>query len=107
MAELAPSTRPPQARRRVPRRCGTVDGVEFWLREGPCRDVRCVITDGALERHYGATDDPTSWLSAFLRHRGDIEKRALAAAQQRADVHVVLLVDPTGDLKAAAGRCIA
>lgn len=90
-----------------PRLSGTVDGVEFWLRLARGHAMRCVITDGALQRHYGATGEPASWIRAFLRHHADIAGRALAASARRDDVHVVLLNDATGALKAVAGRCVS
>ncbi len=107
MRDLDLPVRPQESALRDPQLCGTVDGVEFWVRQPRIRDMRCVITDTALTRHYGATDEPASWLVAFLRHRPDIENRALAASGRRDDVHVVLLNDAAGVLKAATGRCVS
>ena len=90
----------------APRLCGTVEGVEFWIRV-PCgRHLRCVITESALHGHFGAEGDrPESWLDAFARHRRDIEGHALAASARREDVHVVLVTDLEGRLRASVGRC--
>ena len=90
----------------APRLCGAVEGVEFWIRLPNGRHLRCVITETALQGHFGAeVDRPDSWLSAFARHRGDIESRALAASARRDDVHVVLVNDSEGRLRTSVGRC--
>lgn len=90
----------------APRLCGTVEGVEFWIRLPRGQVLRCVITETALHGHYGAEDDrPESWLSAFAHHRRDIEARALAATARREDVRVVLVNDLEGTLKISLGRC--
>jgi len=90
-----------------PQLCTTVEGVVFWVRLPRGHHVRCLITDGALERHYGAqAERPDTWLQAFMRHRRDIEARALAASGRRDDVHVVLVNDSLGVLRASAGRCV-
>lgn len=93
----------------VPARlCPTVEGVEFWIPLPHDRRVRCVITEAALQSHYGADSElPESWIAAFARHRRDIEARALRAAGRREDVHVVLVNDDLGQLRATAGRCIS
>ena len=89
-----------------PRLCGSVEGVEFWVAQPRGRPLRCVITEAALQCHCGAVDErPESWMSAFLRYRDDIEGRALAATERRDNVHVVIVTDSEGRLKAAAGRC--
>lgn len=106
MSELELLTRPLELEVRSPRLCGTVAGVEFWLRQPGSRDLRCVITDGALSGHYGAGSEPGSWIEAFMCHRQDIEKRALAGTGRRHDVHVVLLNDALGQLQCAAVRRI-
>ncbi len=89
-----------------PRLSGTVDGVEFWVRLPRGHAMRCVTADGALQRHYGATDEPASWIAAFARHQRDIEKHAMTASARREDVHVVILNDAAGVLQAVAGRCV-
>ena len=89
----------------APRLCGTVEGVEFWIRLPGGRHLRCVITESALQGHFGAEgDQPESWLDAFARHRGDIEGCALAASARRENVHVVLVTDSDGRLRASVGR---
>ena len=96
------------ATREVPptRLCSTVEGVEFWIRSPGGHPLRCVITETALQGHYGAEQDrPASWMDAFERHHVDIEGRALAACAHRDDMHVVLVTDSEGRLKAAVGRC--
>ena len=88
------------------RLCGTVEGIEFWIHLQRGQQLRCVITEAALQDHYGAdVDDPSSWLDAFVRHRDDIERRALAASARRDDVHVVIVNDADGKLIVSAGRC--
>lgn len=90
----------------APRLCRMVEGVEFWIPLPLGRQLRCVITEAALQGHYGAQDDrPESWLSAFARHRREIERCALDACARRADVHVVLVNDPDGRLKSLLGHC--
>jgi hypothetical protein len=87
------------------RLCEAVEGVEFWvaLRDGG--RLRCVIIGAALHRHYGAHEEAQqSWLEAFDRHRDDIEARALQASGRRDDVHVVILNDGAGVLRAVANR---
>ena len=88
-----------------PRLCHTVEGVEFWIRSPSGQPLRCVITESALQGHYGAEDDrPASWLAAFTQHHADIEGRALAASARRDDVHLVLVIDSEGRLKTSVGR---
>lgn len=91
---------------RAPRPCASVEGIEFWIQSSGNAILRCVITDPVLQNHYGAEGrNAASWMVAFMRHRTDIERRALDGAGGRDDVHVVLINDATGRLKAAAGRC--
>lgn len=88
-----------------PRLCPTVEGVEFWIRSPSGGRLRCVITETALQGHYGAEEDrPASWLDAFAQHRVDIEGRALVASARRDDVHVVLVTDAEGRLKISVGH---
>jgi hypothetical protein len=89
----------------LPHPCESVQGVEFWIRSASGRRLRCVITEAALQAHYGAIETEESWVEAFLRHRADIELRACDATGRREDVHVVLLTDSDGRLKTAVGRC--
>lgn len=88
-----------------PRLCHSIEGVEFWIPLPRGQRLRCVITEAALQGHYGAdAAPPQAWLNAFERHRRDIEARALDASGRRVDVHVVLVTDAYGRLKATAGR---
>lgn len=77
----------------------------FWIRSPHGQPLRCVITDAALQSHFGAAADGASWVDAFLQNRTDIERRARDATGRREDVHVVLLTDTGGRLRAAVGRC--
>jgi hypothetical protein len=106
MHAIETPSRPARCAAPPPRLCGTVEGVEFWIPLPNGRRLRCVITEAALQGHYGAeADRPESWLFAFARHRPDIEDRVLAAAARREDVHVVLVTDSDGRLKASVGPC--
>jgi hypothetical protein len=90
----------------IPRLCGTVEGVEFWISRPDGTPLRCVVTAPALRQHFGAEDDtPAAWMAAFFLHRRAVEARALAASRRRDDVRVVLVTDDEGELRAAAGRC--
>ena len=97
---------PSMKRAPAPRLCATVEGVEFWIRLTTGRLLRCVITESALQGHYGAEDErPQSWLGAFAQHRPDIEAGALAASAHRDDVHVVIANDSEGRLRTSVGPC--
>ena len=90
-----------------PRPCDSVQGVEFWIESPLGGRLRCVITEAALQTHFGATEQELSWLSAFMTHRRDIEQLARQALARREDVHVVLVNDSDGRLRASVGRCSA
>lgn len=90
----------------APRLSASVEGVEFWITSAGGERLRCVITDAALQAHCGTeANDRESWLQAFLQHRDDIEQLAYAACDRRDDVHVIVVTDSSGHLKAIAGRC--
>ena len=88
-----------------PRLCETIEGVEFSICLAAGKRIRCIVSDAALQTHFGAEAMPESWLDAFARHRVDIEGCALVASARRGAACVVFLNDSAGRLKVVAGGC--
>lgn len=72
--------------------CSACPGVAFVTTTGSGRRIPCITTAAVLQQDYGAAHDlPSEWLSAFVRHRQDIDGWIIAALAGREDVDRVIL----------------
>jgi hypothetical protein len=67
-----------------------VQGVEFIVVEQGVR-IRALILRDALERFFGASDAPSSWLEAYEAHRDTIDCAAADRFRNDGGVGVVVL----------------
>lgn len=60
------------------RLCRVVEGVEYWVENGSSGHIRALVLAEALRTHYGAGDDPNTWLHAYEHNRHELAKMTMA-----------------------------
>jgi hypothetical protein len=70
----------------------TVQGVETIVRVER-RDVRVVVSRSVFEVHFGATDDPQSWLRAFDANAAAIREAVRRKAQAHPQLDALVLLE--------------
>ena len=77
--------------------CGACPGVDFVTTTASGGRVPCTVSAAVLHHYYGAAHDvPSSWLSAFLRHRQHIDEQIIAALGGRENVDRVFFNHAAG-----------
>jgi hypothetical protein len=70
-----------------------IDTVANGLRlplEVDGRPVRALVSQSALQAHFGATSEPRSWLAAYRQHAGAVNRAAIRKRRAGAAEPVLL-----------------
>lgn len=73
--------------------CPVVEGVLFTVHRAS-RQVRAVVLRDVLESEFGATADPSSWLSTYQAHAEEID-RAVWQRHIREPTRRLVVLGPT------------
>ena len=71
--------------------CKYVQGVQFTVDAPASAGVRALILRDALERFFGASDDPGTWLESYLCFQDLIDDAVLRRHRREPDLPLVLL----------------